>query len=620
MHGYHDRIAWIDLTKRSIDIRPIEPGDRENFIGGSNMGAAILARLTDAHTDPLGPDNPVIFMTGPFTATKAPMGSRHEVVALSPLTGIYGESNAGGAFAWRLKRSGLDGLVFTGASAAPVMLVIDGDEIRLVDAADLWGRDYYAADAAVKAKLGAGTTTAMIGPAGENQVPMACICHDGRHTRVAGRTGLGAVMGSKRLKGIAITQAGKMETPVADTAGLEASLRAARPRIQEKLKPFAALGTPGIVVGYERVGNLPINNFRDARAPELAERIGGAVLEETIQKKRVGCQRCPVVCSRTVEIPDGPHATDGAVEGPEFETLAGFGAMQLIDDLPAIAKINELCNRLGLDTISTAGVVAFANECWEKGIITGQETGGLQLGFGRPDAVIALIERIGRAEDHLGRTLGQGVRHAAEVFGGDAAECALHVKGLENPAPDPRFSWGHALGFATSNRGACHISTCVSFFENSVALPELGYDTPFPHRQRDGKAQHLIHLQNLMNMEDSLVVCRFSMINNAARLTDFLDWYTLITGRGIGRDDFLAAGARGFNLKRMINNRRGIGRKDDILPPRLRTLKKVGDDVNYDVPPVGQLLSDYYELRGWTEEGRPGREVVRQLGLEWMER
>ena len=427
MHGYHDRIAWIDLTERTVEVRPFAPGDIEDFIGGSNMGAAILARLTDAHTDPLGPDNPVIFMTGPFTATKAPMGSRHEVVALSPLTGIYGESNAGGAFAFKLKRSGLDGLVFTGASPAPVMLVVDGGEIRLRDAADLWGRDYFAADDAVKAELGAGTTTAMIGPAGENLVPMACVCHNGRHTRVAGRTGLGAVMGSKGLKGIAITATGTMETPVADADGLEASLRGTRRHIQERLKPFATLGTPGIVVGYERVGNLPINNFRDARAPQLAERIDGTVLEETIRKKRVGCQRCPVVCSRTVEVADGPYATDGAVEGPEFETLAGFGSMQLIDDLPAIAKINELCNRLGLDTISTAGAVAFANECWEKGILGGQETGGLQLGFGRPDAVIALVERIGRAGDEFARTLGRGVRHAAEVFGGSAAECALHV-------------------------------------------------------------------------------------------------------------------------------------------------------------------------------------------------
>jgi len=317
-------------------------------------------------------------------------------------------------------------------------------------------------------------------------------------------------------------------------------------------------------------------------------------------------------------VADGPYATDGAVEGPEFETLAGFGSMLLIDDLPAIARINELCNRLGLDTISTAAAVAFANECWEKGVLSGQDTGGLQLGFGRPDATIELVRRIGLAEDDLGRTLGRGVRHAAGAIGGGSVEWALHVKGLENPAPDPRFSWGHALGFVTSNRGACHISTCVSFFENSVALPELGYDEPFPHRQRDGKARHLIHLQNIMNVEDSLVVCRFAMINGAAQVSDFLDWYNLITGRGIGLDGFLAVGARGFTLKRLVNNRRGVSRKDDILPPRLRTLKKVGDGVDYDVPPVGQLLSDYYDLRGWTEEGRPGRRTMESLGLtEW---
>ena len=616
MYGYHDRIAWIDLTRRNIEVRPLEAGDGENFIGGSNMGAAILARLTDADTDPLGPDNPLIFMTGPFTATKVSMAPRHEVVALSPLTGIYGESNCGGSFAWQLKRSRLDGLVFTGASEAPVVLVVDGGDMALREAADLWGRDTYDCDDALEAELGGRSVTALIGPAGENLVRFACICHDGRRTRVAGRTGLGAVMGSKRLKGIVVTGKGRAQTPVADGAGLEASLRAAMPDVREKLKPFGTLGTPGIVVPYERIGNLPINNFRDARAPELAERIDGSVLAETIQARRTGCRRCPVVCGRTVEVAQGPFATGGVVEGPEFETLAGFGSMQLNGDLAAIARINELCNRLGLDTISTAGVVAFANECWEKGAITAADTGGLELGFAKPAAMVALVERIAGAGDGLSRILGHGVRRAARILGGDAEEYALQVKGLESPAPDPRFSWGHALGYATSNRGACHMSSGVSFFENSVALPELGYDEPFPHRRREGKARHLIHLQNLMGIEDSLVVCRFSMINNAARLGHFLDWYNLVTGRGIGLDTLMAVGARGFNLKRMINNRRGITRKDDQLPPRMRTLKKVGDDVDYDVPPLSQLLSDYYELRGWTEEGRPGAAVIRDLGLE----
>jgi len=617
MHGYHNRVAWIDLSRRQVELRPFEAGDAENFIGGGMMGAAILARLTDGRTDPLGPENPLIFMTGPFTATQVPSGSRFAVVAMSPLTGIFGESVCGGGFGFQLKRSGIDGIVLTGVSDKPVVIVVDGEKISFRDSADLWGKDYYDADEAMKGEYGKGTVTAMIGPAGENLVPLSCICSNGRHTRVAGRTGMGAVMGSKKLKGIAVMGGHSVDIPLADADGLKASTRETVPGYQERLGPWAVNGTPNAVQFFERVGNLPINNWRDARNPRIGETTTGASIYDSIQVKRAGCKRCPVICGRTVEVEGGEYATEGVVEGPEYETLALFGANQLVDDVNAIAKANELCNRLGLDTMSTAGVIAFANECWEKGVLTKADTGGLELGFGKGVPILALIRRIAAAEDDISRALGGGSRHAASAFGGESDEYAVQCKGLEFPAHDPRYSWGQALSYATGPRGACHLSSLAGSWETGEdPIPELGYPEPHPAQEREGKAEFTIKTQNLMNVLDSLVVCKFSMFRQGASVTNFIDWYNLITGRGIDLDGLMACGDRGFTLKRMINNRTGITRKDDILPPRMRTLKRVGEDVNLDVPPLAPMLSDYYELRGWTEEGRPNPETVKRLGLD----
>ncbi|MHB8765005.1 MAG: aldehyde ferredoxin oxidoreductase family protein [Deferrisomatales bacterium] len=616
MHGFHDRLAWIDLTEHSARVEPLDPGDVRAFGGGAGLGAALLARLTGPATDPLGPDNPLLFLTGPCTATGVPAGSRHAVVALSPLTGIYGESNCGGSLGWRLKRSGLDGLAFTGASDRPVVAIVDGGELRFRDAGDLWGLDVYAVDDRLKAELqDPGAVTAVIGPPGERRVPLASISHDGRHTRAAGRCGLGAVMGSKGLKAVVVTSRGDTSTPVADPAGLKASVASAIAILKDRLALFGDLGTPGGVLPYHALGNLPIRNWRDARDADLASRINGTVMKDTIRVRRTGCKACPVVCGRLVEVKDGPFATDGVVSGPEYETLASFGSLCANGDLASIAKANELCNTMGLDTISTGAAVAFAFECFEQGLLTRADADGLHLAFGDAGAVVELTRRIAAGEGELARTLGQGVRRAAQVIGGGAAEYALEVKGLEFPMHDPRFSWGQALSYATSNRGACHLASLAHPFEIAVALPELGYPAAFPGRQREGKARWTIHLQNLMSVLDSLSVCKFTMLNNALRISHFAQWYDLITGDGLGVDGLLALGERSFTLKRMINNRRGITRKDDLLPPRMRTRKKRGEEVDLDVPPLAPLLSDYYELRGWTDEGRPGPETLARLGL-----
>jgi aldehyde:ferredoxin oxidoreductase len=616
MKGLHNRIAWIDLSRGEIAVKPLDRNKVDLFLSGSGLAAAYLYEMTGTCTDPLGPENPLILMTGLFVGTPVPLSTRHVFVTLSPLTGGFAESSCGGSLAWHLKRAGLDGVVITGAARAPVALVIDDRNLYLRPSPDLWGQDAFRTDEILRAEMDPGGVTAVIGQAGENLVRFASVSHNGRHTRSAGRCGIGAVMGSKKLKAIMVTSRGKRANEVAFPQELKTSMAESTVTIRERLKLFGELGTSGGVASYEALGNLPINNWRGGSAPELAARITGSVTAERLMVKRTGCFRCPVRCGRLVEVTEGPFATEGAVEGPEYETVAAMGSLCMVDDLDAIAKANELCNRFGLDTMSTGGVIAFAMEANEKGLLKRWPSDDLDLSFGNAGALVVMIERIARREGALARLLGEGVSRSAKEIGPESEEFAVTTKGLEFPLHDPRFSWGQALSFATSNRGACHLAGLCHLFELSTAIPELGYDKPFPRQQREGKAAFVIGLQHVMTLADSLCLCKFAFISRAVTLTRFHQWFVQVSGLNCTLDEFLQYGERIFNLKRLINHARGIGRKDDILPPRMRTLKRRGPNYEYDVPPVGEMLTDYYELRGWREDGRPMVETLERLGMD----
>jgi aldehyde:ferredoxin oxidoreductase len=496
-----------------------------------------------------------------------------------------------------------------------VVIVMDRDQISFRESEDLWGQDVFTVDEKLKSEIDPKAVTAVIGPAGERLVKIASISHNGRHTRSVGRCGMGAVMGSKKLKALVVTSKGSLNTPVADPNGLRASLSKNLRIIKERLELFGQMGTPGGVINYNKMGNLPFNNWRTPQYNEIAEKTTGQTMKDTIWAKRSGCKLCPIYCGRLVENEEGPFALDGLQEGPEYETLAAFGSLCMNDNLEAIAKTNEFCNKLGLDTISTGGVVAFAMECAEKGILSESELEGIDLAFGKPEGMVELVKRIAYREGDLGKLMGEGTREASRIIGRGSEEYAVHVKGLEFPMHDPRFSWGHAISYSTGNRGACHLSSLSHPFELAVALPELGYEEPYPGREMEGKAQWTIHLQHLMNILDSLCVCKFTMLNNAVSISNLREWYSFVTGNDLSIEAFMGLGEKAFTLKRMINNSRGITRKDDMLPPRMRTLKKKGEGFDFDVPPLLPMLSEYYDLRGWTEEGRPDRVTISRLGL-----
>jgi aldehyde:ferredoxin oxidoreductase len=610
MKGYMGKILRVDLTKGRVDTEKLDETMAGKFIGGSGLATKILYDETGAQTDPLGPENRLIFMTGPFAATPVITSGRHHMVTKSPLTGAYTESDSGGTWGPYLKRAGFDGIVVTGKSSKPVYLWVTDGKAEIRDASRFWGMDTYVLDEAIRKETHNEAVVASIGPGGEKGVRYASILNDGKDARAAGRGGSGAVMGSKNLKAVAVY--GKMQVEIADPEGLKASLKEISPMVAKNAEGMRKNGTAGGLAAFEALGSLPLQNWKyQGRWEKGAAAIAGPAMTEKILTGNYYCERCVIGCGRRVKLDKGPFApVEGA--GPEYESVAMLGSLCLVDDLEAIAKANEICNRLGIDTISTGASIAFAMEAYEKGILTKKDTGELELLWGRGDVMVKMAEIIGKRQG-LGQLLGEGVRIAAEKLGKNAVEFSTDVKGQEMPAHDPRCFNAGAVGYATINRGACHLGFS-HVFERVLTMPEIGIDQPLPRLEVKGKGEAAAKTQNIMGLFDSLKVCKFAMFGGL-KLTPMLAWYNMVTGNSMTMEEFLKTGERIFNLKRMYNVRCGISRKDDTLPARFLTLKHEGEGLNPSLPPLGELLYDYYKFRGWNEEGIPTQEKLKELGL-----
>jgi aldehyde:ferredoxin oxidoreductase len=610
MKGYMGKILRVDLTKGKVEAEKLDENLAKKFIGGSGLATQILYQETGAETDPLGPENRLIFMTGPFAATPVITSGRHHMVTKSPLTGAYSESDTGGTWGPYLKRAGFDGVVVTGKARKPVYLWVTEGKAEIRDASRFWGMDTYVLDEAIRKDTHDEAVVASIGPAGEKGVRYASILNDGKDARAAGRGGSGAVMGSKNLKAVAVY--GKMQVEMADPDGLKASLKEISPMVAKNAEGMRKNGTAGGLATFEALGSLPLQNWKfQGRWEKGAAQIAGPAMTEKMLTGNYYCEKCVIGCGRRVKLDKGPFApVEGA--GPEYESVAMLGSLCLVDDLEAIAKANEVCNRLGMDTISAGAAIAFAMEAYEKGIITKKDTGELELLWGRGDVMVKMAEKIGKREG-LGQLLGEGVRIAAEKLGKNAVEFSIHVKGQEMPAHDPRCFNAGAVGYATINRGACHLGFS-HVFERILSMPEIGVDQPLPRLEVKGKGELAAKTQNIMGLFDSLKVCKFSMFGGL-KMTPILSWYNMVTGNSVTMEEFLKTGERIFNLKRMYNVRCGISRKDDTLPARFLTLKHEGEGLNPSLPPLGELLYDYYKFRGWNEEGIPNPEKLKELGL-----
>ncbi|MEW6545694.1 MAG: aldehyde ferredoxin oxidoreductase family protein [Bacillota bacterium] len=630
MTGYHGRYLEVDLTRGQVEVRAWPSSWAERFVGGSGLGAWLIyqelgSALAGLH--PLEAASPLVFATGPLTGSGLPGTARSVVCALSPLTGIWGEANAGGNFGPALRWAGWDGILIRGRAVRPCWLEITDRGAQIHPGEDLWGRDTYETTLALLERAPRGSLAAVgcIGPAGERRAPLAAIIHNRGHA--FGRTGMGAVMGSKNLKAIAVW--GRTPPPVADPA----LFREVRTRMLEKIREhivtqsLSFAGTASSIDLSSLSGDLPVRNW--SRPTWAGVEAINATSYESILVGKESCFGCPVGCKRRVRVgppqpgrPGGPWQAEGP--GPEYETLAALGSLLEVGDLGAIACANELCNRAGLDTISLGATLAMATELDEVGLLPPEMTGGLRLRWGDAAAMVEAVRRAAGGEG-LGRWLEQGTRRLAAALldhhggrgDGVAAvigEAAVHVKGLEVPMHDPRANHGMALAYATSYRGACHVSEINYFLEQGAAtMPGLGLGEPLPGPSAGGKAPVVVAAQDFTGLAcNCLLFCYFILV--ALDDTDVCQAVEAVTGRAWTVGALREAGERVWMLKRLINTARGVTRRDDRLPARLLRAFDEGP-VAGSSPDLESMLDEFYRLRGLDEQGIPRPETLARLGL-----
>ncbi len=593
-YGYRGRLLYINLTERKIEVNELSESIVKQYLLGSGLGIKILLDNFDKDLSPLDPDAPMLFISGLLTGTPVPTASKLSVCLRSPLTGIWDESTVGGDFGAFLKFAGYDGIYITGKAEKPVYIFISKDEVKIEDATDLWGKDTYATNDILKEKYGADIKVASIGPAGENLVKIASINIEGRVGRAAGRGGPGAVMGSKNLKAIVVT--GRDVLPLYDKKGLMESIKNLVPQIKSGTESLTLFGTVGGMVKVDKTGDLPVKNFYGSLFTEGAAKTSGMAIAEEYEVKNYRCYACPIACGKHLVRKKGfPEELE--IAGPEYETGAGFGALILNDDLETIVWANDLCNRLGLDTISTSMVIAFAMELSEKGLIDED------IPWGDGEKILSLIEDIAYRRE-LGDTLAEGTRKASQEIGHGAEEYSIDVKGLELPMHDPRAFTSMAINYATGNRGGCHLESLSYYAEQGLKLPGIKMKESYDPHSDEGKAELAVNMQNYMNVYNALGLCKFLIRGNIG-ITHLAEWLKLATGIEFTPDELLKTGERLFNLKRVYNVSLGISRKDDLLPPRIMTWAREEGGAKGVIPHIGKMLNEYYKLRGWSEEGLP---------------
>jgi aldehyde:ferredoxin oxidoreductase len=608
--AYAGRYLNVDLTEARCSDFVIDDQLHRKFIGGSSLGAKLFLDGYPLSADPLAPESPLMVMAGPMVASGFPGTSRFAVCAKSPLTGIWGEAACGGTFGPELKRAGYDGIVITGRAAKPVWLSVVEGKALLFDAAGLWGKDLYETTDLLK-KGDPGLKVLAVGPAGENGVRFAAIGNDKGH--FVGRTGLGAVMGAKRLKAICVRGTGKLAK--ADEACYREIHKAALLEIKESALAgsLRAMGSDANMDIGMINGDVPVRNWSVGEDFDLSAALSGPTLSETYLTRAHACANCPVACKRVVKVSDGPFRTEEG-PGPEYETCATFGTMIMNRDLAGVIKANELCNRYGMDTISCGSAIAWAMELTEKGVLTSRMTDGLDLTWGNMEAVLQLLPRIARREG-FGGLLAEGTLRAARTIGVDAEDAVVHVKGLDLPMHDPRGFHGMGLAYMMSNRGACHLQHAVLAAEQGMASwPQL-----FPMKDdyqgttSEGKAELVYHAENYGILGNSLSICHY--LTDCLKPETIRDAFNAITGCDFSFGDLMRCGARDWTLKRGINNLLGVTAKDDCLPKRIMTPLKEGAGAG-SIPDAVKLKSEYYVLRGLDERGFPREEKLCELGLD----
>ncbi|PKM67849.1 MAG: aldehyde ferredoxin oxidoreductase [Firmicutes bacterium HGW-Firmicutes-2] len=589
MYGYQGKVLRIDLSKGVSKVEDLNLEEAKKFIGGRGLGTKLFVDEVSPSVDALSPENKILFATGPLTGTPTPTGGRYMVVTKSPLTGTIASSNSGGYWGAELKFSGYDVIIVEGRSEKPVYVMIEDDQVEIRDAAHVWGKVVSETTETLLKEVPEKSRVLTIGPAGEKLSNMAAVMND--VSRAAGRSGVGAVMGSKNLK--AITVRGTNKVAIANEEALKAVVKDCNAKIRENGVTGQGLPTYGTAVLVNIInegGVFPTNNFQLSQFSE-AEDTSGELLAEKYLTKKDPCYRCPIACGRYCKVDD----IEGG--GPEYETIWAFGGDCGVSDMPSIIKSNFWCNEYGLDTISTGATIAAAMELYQKGFIKDEDLDGLSLDFGDSDAVVEWTKRIGQRAG-FGDKMAEGSYRLADSYG--VPELSMSVKKQELPAYDPRAIQGQGLQYATSNRGGCHV-------RGYLISPEiLGLPEKLDRFTIEGKAAWVKIFQDFTAFIDSSGLCLFTSFAMGAG--DYAAMTNAVIGTEWTADDVLLAGERIWNLERVFNLDAGVDPSQDTLPKRLLEDPIAEGPSKGNVARLSELLPEYYELRGWSTDGIPTQE------------
>jgi len=600
--GYNGKALVVDLSTRDAWWEPLAEDVLRRFIGGDGLGAYLLHKHCPPGADPLSPDNPLIFVTSPLVGSRLTTSGKFAVVTKSPLTGFIGDSLSSSFLANELKKAGCDALVIKGRAHGPTLLSVADGEVEFKDAADLLGKSTSETEAAVKARMPRGTRVACIGPAGERLVRFASISNDGgRH---AGRTGPGMVMGSKNLKAIAVR--GNTSVPVADrdalrTIGMELTRRSLGPATEK----YRMLGTVANMSVFNRLGTLPTRNFRESTF-EASEQVSGEEFVKSHKVKTAHCANCTIGCTHIMATNDDGGKVSGRME---YESAFALGPLVGIGDPNAVIRASRFCDEMGMDTISSGGTVAWAMECFDRGLLTKEDTGGVELRFGDDEAVMAVLEAIA-ARDGIGNLLADGSRMASEVVGQGSGDWAMQVKGLEMPGYEPRSLKTMALGLAVSTRGACHNRSSAYEADFSSRVDRLKVD--------DERGRITMEGEDFSVVLDSLIWCKFLRKAFDDFYGESAHIYERITGMSMTAGELKLAGERINNLKKLFNIREGWSREDDTLPQRVLREKLedgIAQGIGLSQSDLDMMIAGYYRARGWTEDGLVPDSKIESLDL-----
>ena len=609
MHGYAGRVLYVDLNTGKTYIEKLSTTYAKNYIGGIGLGMRLWLDNSKAGVEPLSPDNPLVLALGPISGTIFPTaGNGHAFVAKSPATLGIGEAVAHGTFGAEMKRAGYDAVILKGKAEKPVYLWIDDDSVQLLDATHLMGKSPSETEDIIKEDLGDYyVRVAAIGMAGEKLSKIACIITE--KTRAAGRTGMGAVMGSKNLKAIAVR--GTHDIVPSKPDEFMDMVREFHERMKgPATRKYRTLGTAENVLVHNTLHCMPTRNYNNAHFEE-AEKVSGEILNEKFVAKIIGCSSCAMRCEHEVVVPEGPYK--GTMTRMEYETLWAMGPYCGIDRLDTIIKGMEIANYYGMDAISAGVTVGFAMDCYEKGILSKKDLGGIEANFGNSEALTQILEKMGKREG-IGDILADGVRSAGQKIGKGAEKLAQHIKGLEVTGYDLRCLKTAALGFAVSFRGADHNRHGAYAFDVKGKVDRL--------KAEKGRGKMVRDMENLYALIDSLIVCKFSRGTYYKGLNDMAKLYSLVTGIDMTGEELDRSGARINTIARLINIREGLGRKDDTLPWKVMNMP-IPDEGPVKGAVVTQkeldlLLDDYYSSRGWTLEGIPTVATLKELGIEGL--